>query len=400
MLLAVIGRKMVLLQSLPPAVQPLTGDKNNPGNFYMYKCNKPDWTSAIFHSTNKGDSFTTKTQSAIPCAGEVNLKVNPTTANQLWLSTINADVNNRLLRYSSDSGTTFNTISGISGVRQFGFGKSAPGKTNPTLFVIGVVNGIEGLYKSDDATTLTPNPTFVNISQGRGFGIATSITGNMNKYAEVFVGTSGRGVMHYSEQITTSTLNIKTFLQAPFNKTTNQMKVTLSTLNLIPNLNPPTLPDAIDWITVDIQDINRASIVKQNLILKKDGSIVDITNNLPKLPTQITNSSYHILIKHRNHLPITTQNPITLDATTGVSYNFDTTSNLNIRNGNQSVMTPGIYAQKQGNANNDNAINSLDRTLVKASADKLNTYSNLDINMDGNISSVDRQIMKTTTDSF
>jgi xyloglucan-specific exo-beta-1,4-glucanase len=178
----------------------LAADKQQAGDFYTFGCNKGDWQPSIYRSTDKGQTFTKIVQTNVPCAGEINLKINPAVAGQLWISTINSAKTEQKLRYSSDKGNTFKAMAGIDEVRQFGFGKPAPGKTNPTLFVIGVVNGVEGLYQSDDATTLVANPTFVNISQGNGFGQSMSITGSPLNYGEVFVGTSGRGVMHLTAQ--------------------------------------------------------------------------------------------------------------------------------------------------------------------------------------------------------
>jgi hypothetical protein len=393
---------------------PLASDKNAPGNLFLYSCNKPDWTPKIHRSTNKGDTFSSIDQPNLPCTGEVNLKVNPVTANQLWLSTANADLQDRALRFSSDGGLNFNSISGISGVRQFGFGKAAPGRSNPTLFVIGIINGFEGLYKSDDATSLTANPTFVNISQGKGFGIATSITGNMNNYGQVFVGTSGRGVMHYNEQapVQSTKLNIKTALQGPYNRSTDTMKTDLATKLVLPTKQPYSsigytgnetfdlvnVPNTVDWILIDIQDINRTSVLKQALLLRSDGQIVDTNNNLPTLPSSLTQTSYHIKLIHRNHLPISTNSPISLDSINGLV--FDTTGNLNVKSSNQYLINPGKYTMKQGNANTDNAISVLDRNLVKKSADYLKTYSNVDLNMDAVVNVTDRQISKNAPDSL
>jgi photosystem II stability/assembly factor-like uncharacterized protein len=52
---------------------------------------------------------------------------------------------------STDGGATWTAVhSLLKSVRGFDFGKAAPGQTYPAIYVVGVYNGVAGVYRSDD----------------------------------------------------------------------------------------------------------------------------------------------------------------------------------------------------------------------------------------------------------
>lgn len=72
----------------------------------------------------------------------------------------------------------------------FGFGK---GKTDayPALYLIGVVNGQYGFYRSDDAAQ-----SWIRINDDQHqYGLVLHIIGDMQEYGRVYVGTHGRGII-------------------------------------------------------------------------------------------------------------------------------------------------------------------------------------------------------------
>jgi len=85
-----------------------------------------------------------------------------------------------------------------------------------------------------------------------------------------------------------------------------------TTTNIVLSQNLGT-PDAIvDWVFIEIRDVaNTATVVKTiSALVQRDGDIVDPTTGTTLcvlgLPT-----SFHIAVKHRNHLGAMTANPLT-----------------------------------------------------------------------------------------
>jgi hypothetical protein len=83
-------------------------------------------------------------------------------------------------------------MEGVTELRGFGFGKAAPGSSDPALYLVGVANGERGILRSDDwARTWTR----INDDQHQ-FGLIGQITGDPKLYGRVYVGTFGRGILY------------------------------------------------------------------------------------------------------------------------------------------------------------------------------------------------------------
>ena len=71
-------------------------------------------------------------------------------------------------------------------------GAPAPGTDYPALYLVGVVNGVRGFFRSDDRAR-----SWVRINDDRHqYGLVLHITGDPKKYGRVYVGTHGRGVLY------------------------------------------------------------------------------------------------------------------------------------------------------------------------------------------------------------
>src|SRR4029077_4064640 len=93
-------------------------------------------------------------------------------------------------RRSTDGGVTWRTIPHVLEVSDFGFGKGKTSGGYPAIYIVGWVNGVYGIWRSDDEAASWSNigthPN--NIIDG----IAT-ISGDMNTYGVVYVGFRGSG---------------------------------------------------------------------------------------------------------------------------------------------------------------------------------------------------------------
>ncbi len=208
-------------------------------------------------------------------------------------------------------------------------------------------------------------------------------------------------------------LNLKVNLQGTFNTSTNSMKTTLKTKNLIP-LNQPynnstfnytgtetttasTMPsNTVDWILLEFKNTTGTIVARKAALLKSDGVAVNSDGSNLTTPSTLTTGNYQLIVRHRDHLAIATNTP--LNITLGTPTTIDFTNNSNVKGSNQAMLSSGVFGLKQGNANGSNAINSQDRVAIRASSDQNNVYNSLDINMDGIISSIDRIMSRTILD--
>ncbi len=155
----------------------VTADRVNPNKFYA-------WNSGVSSSTNGGATFTVKAQTA-PWGF---VRAVPGIEGDVWLA---GDYGG--LYHSTDSGVTFTSVGGFSSTEVVGFGKAATGQTYPAIYVVGVMDSVHGIYRSDDA-----GATWIRINdeQHQWGWIGKTITGDPRIYGRVYVATNGRGIIY------------------------------------------------------------------------------------------------------------------------------------------------------------------------------------------------------------
>jgi len=100
----------------------------------------------------------------------------------------NRDIFNNYLQLSRD----LKKIKGVEQVHAFGFGKAAPGKNYPALYLAGTIKGTDGIFCSDDE-----GKNWVRINDDKhNWALILQITGDLKKYGRVYVGTHGRGIFY------------------------------------------------------------------------------------------------------------------------------------------------------------------------------------------------------------
>ena len=133
------------------AAAPLSHDQGNPG-----------WTNQAYPKTVPGSE------------------------GDIWLPLTNG------LYHSTDSGASFTRIGSIESAGLLGLGMPAPGAQYPALYVAGTVTGTYGIFRSDDAGI-----TWTRINDvAHQFGTLDVLAGDPRVYGRVYIGTSGRGVVH------------------------------------------------------------------------------------------------------------------------------------------------------------------------------------------------------------
>ena len=118
--------------------------------------------------------------------GQDRLYATPGRNGDLWLAAFHG------LYHSTDSGKAFVRLPGVTEIHGFGFGKAAPGQDSPALFLVGVVEGLRGIFRSDDAAR-----SWVRINDDQHqWGLVLHVTGDPKVYGRVYVGTHGRGTLY------------------------------------------------------------------------------------------------------------------------------------------------------------------------------------------------------------
>ncbi len=118
--------------------------------------------------------------------GQDQLYATPNREGDLWLAAFEG------LYHSYDGGTTFTKLNGVEQVHAFGFGKSAPGMDYSALYLIGTINGLHGIFRSDD---IAKTWTRINDDQHQ-WGLLLQITGDPKIFGRVYIGTHGRGIIY------------------------------------------------------------------------------------------------------------------------------------------------------------------------------------------------------------
>ena len=174
----------------PPSGVRVVADPLNPKQFYAYNAR----AGQVLVSTNGAVSFT-PTAAAFPPAENSGgwggsgaaLSATPGVEGDFWLAFRSSG-----LCHSADAGATFTKLNAVQEAYSLGFGKAAPGKKYPALYLAGKVGNLQALFRSDNA-----GATWVRINDDQHqYGWINCVTGDPRIYGRVYFGTSGRGVIY------------------------------------------------------------------------------------------------------------------------------------------------------------------------------------------------------------
>jgi photosystem II stability/assembly factor-like uncharacterized protein len=157
-----------------------TADREDPRKFYIYDLVK----GRLWISVDGGATFG-RTAPKLPADGG-SLGCVFGYEGDLWLPT------GAGLYRSVDSGANFVRLASVQAASQVGFGRAAPGREYPAVYLCGKVDEVEGIFRSDDAGT-----SWVLINDRRHrFGEIRTIIGDPRTYGRVYLGTGGRGIIY------------------------------------------------------------------------------------------------------------------------------------------------------------------------------------------------------------
>lgn len=201
-------------------------------------------------------------------------------------------------------------------------------------------------------------------------------------------------------------VNAKVFLQGAFDTGTGMMNTTLNDLALLPTAQPfgtapwnysgtdsvSSMPaDIVDWVLLELRTANNADALfaRRAALLHKDGSIVDVDGSSTVNFDQPI-GSYYLVIRHRNHLAITSSAAVFTD-NSGTLYDFTTAQTLAYGTTPMQELAANKFGMRAGDGNNDGGVDALDKNISwrpeNGQAWGYSKYA--DFNLDGGIDALD-----------
>jgi hypothetical protein len=158
----------------------ITADRVNPDKFYAFD------NSTIYLSTDKGEHFI-PVKTGIDTEGYfVRIQAVFGHEGDIWIAGGNR------LYHSSNSGFDVRQIEHVEKVYAVGFGKAAPETDYPAIYLIGMVDGKYGVFRSTDKAN-----SWIRINDDQHqYGSMDYVAGDELVYGRVYIGTHGRGIIY------------------------------------------------------------------------------------------------------------------------------------------------------------------------------------------------------------
>lgn len=164
----------------------IEADRVNPSAFYAYH------SGNFYRSLDGGATFSETITAGWPVTASVKFKAVPGIEGDIWLAGGDEDTVYGLW-HSTNGGDSFTKLANVEEADTVGFGAPAPGETYMALYISGQVDGVRGIYRSDDG-----GATWVRINddQHQYAWTGATITGDPRIYGRVYIGTNGRGIIY------------------------------------------------------------------------------------------------------------------------------------------------------------------------------------------------------------
>lgn len=203
--------------------------------------------------------------------------------------------------------------------------------------------------------------------------------------------------------------DIKVFLEGSF----NGINMSADLNNILPTSQPYNIPpwnyegtesvanipnsNIIDWVLIELRDTTEAQfatsetmIDRKAAFLLNSGIIVDTDgNSLPSFTGFFRNNLFAV-IKHRNHLGIMSNYPLTLSDSI-ISYNFSDAADKAYGGiYTQKELLPGTWGMIAADGNADGIIDNLDIEYLWNNQAGMSGYKSGDYNMDTEVDNLDK----------
>lgn len=179
-----------------PAGAKIASDRVNANKFYAF------YAGVFYISVDGGATFSATAASGLPTnnigglqpnQAQVSMKAMPGIEGDIWFAGGNTVENKYGLWHSTNSGTSFTKLSNVEEADLIGYGMAAPGQTYMALYTVAKIDGVRGVFRSDDAGASWVR---INDDAHQYAKINMAITGDPRIYGRVYLGTNGRGTLY------------------------------------------------------------------------------------------------------------------------------------------------------------------------------------------------------------
>lgn len=198
--------------------------------------------------------------------------------------------------------------------------------------------------------------------------------------------------------VPTKMLKIKTMLAGPYDPASGKMSTFLH--DKLPYTDPylgtetitATASTWVDWVLVQLRNPSDPLEIlgEKAAILHEDGHLVDVNGRDEVDFVGIEESSAFVVIYHRNHLPVMTEQPVSLAQLATDPLDF-TDPNLVIYGTETRELIGGLACMVPGDANDDGSVDDADRMgwTLQNGTEVAYQQSQSDFNLDGVVNAVD-----------
>ncbi len=129
-------------------------DRVTANTFYMYNWNIGTGDDTLYKCSSGGAVCTPQSVLTLGTDRSFNglIKTVPDNAGHIFASnaTTPFEGTGGMVKYSTDEGVNWNTVTGFTDVLSLGFGKAFAGHTYPAIVIVGFYNGVYGIWRSID----------------------------------------------------------------------------------------------------------------------------------------------------------------------------------------------------------------------------------------------------------
>lgn len=161
-------------------------DRDDPDLFYAI-------ADGVFHtSTDGGETFTASDFDGLPVESDVRFGAVPGHSGDVWVAGGAEDDAYGMWR-TTDAGEAFERIEEVDEGDAVGFGAPAPGEDYPAVYTSSRIDGVRGIFRSDDAGDSWVR---INDDENQWGWTGSVITGDPDVHGRVYIGTNGRGIIY------------------------------------------------------------------------------------------------------------------------------------------------------------------------------------------------------------
>jgi len=214
----------------------------------------------------------------------------------------------------------------------------------------------------------------------------------------VVAATHGRGFFTGEFTYGPVRLQAKVFLEGAYSVNDDNMSITLKTDGVIPLTSPysednrtvnaiPT--DITDWVLVQLRSTKTgAAVVSRSAFLHKDGRIVADDGSTSYIELNVATADYYIVVQHRNHLAVMSDEIHSLSMSSSTLYDF-TTGTDKYEGADAILLETRVYGLYAGDGSHNQQIQNDDNNDYWRVQVGLAGYRSADYDLNGQVQNTD-----------